>query len=126
MLINGGVWAAAFDANAPVPVDISIVKLESGKGFAFQNSYGAAFYTYDRDRPNTSTCLDKCAEIWVPVYPSARNPADIGTTWKLVNRPDGTQQWAYNGRPLYTFGYAENAPSPTAKDTADHWHKLEP
>jgi predicted lipoprotein with Yx(FWY)xxD motif len=107
-----------------VPVDISIIDLGKDQGFAFQNTYAKPFFTYDLDKPNTSNCNGHCAEIWVPVYPMAQHPTDIGD-FTLVNRTDGTQQWAYKGKPLYTFGFGDHEP-PTEKDTQGKWHELQP
>jgi predicted lipoprotein with Yx(FWY)xxD motif len=122
LMMSSAVMAAgALDV---VPVDISMIQLEGGKGIGFQNTYAQPFYTYDRDQPNRSNCNDKCAETWVPVYPTDRNAKDMGD-WTVVSRFDGSKQWAYKGKPLYTFGYGEHDP-PTAKDTQNQWHVLTP
>ena len=94
------------------------------KGYTFQNTYAKPFFTYDLDKPNTSNCNGHCAEVWVPVYPFSQHPTDIGD-FTLVNRTDGSQQWAYKGKPLYTFGFGDHEP-PTEKDTQGQWHILQP
>ncbi len=124
-LAVAGTALGAIDENAAVPVDVSIISQGTGKGFIFQNVYAQPFYIYDKDQPGKSACVDKCAEVWIPLYPSDRNATDLGDAWKLIVRTDGYKQWAYKGKPLYTFGYGE-LPPPTAKDTAGVWHKLEP
>jgi predicted lipoprotein with Yx(FWY)xxD motif len=122
--VTGVAYAAVQEIPQQVPVDISIIDLGKGQGFAFQNSYAQPFYTYDLDKPNKSNCNGKCAEIWVPVYPTSQKPVDMGD-FTLVKRADGTQQWAYKEKPLYTFGFGDHAP-PTPKDIQGKWHVLEP
>jgi predicted lipoprotein with Yx(FWY)xxD motif len=123
-LAAGASLAASQRMPDQVPVDISIISLGKDQGFAFQNTYAQPFYTYDLDQPGKSSCNDHCAEVWVPVYPTSRTPVDIGD-FTLVNRADGTQQWAYKGKPLYTFGFGEHEP-PTPEDTQGKWHVLKP
>ena len=114
----------AISATDVVPVDISMIQLEGGKGIAFQNTFAQPFYVYDRDAPGRSNCNDKCAETWIPVYTTDREAKDMGI-WTVVSRFDGSKQWAYNGKPLYTFGYGEHPPA-TKKDMGDQWHLVTP
>lgn len=115
--------AQALNADTAVPVDISMVQEDKGR-ISFQNTYAQPFYYWDKDAPNKSNCNDHCAEVWVPVYPTDRNPANLGD-FTLVTRNDGNKQWAYKGKPLYTFGYGEQPP-PTAKETMNQWHIIKP
>lgn len=65
---------------------------------------GMTMYTYDKDQSGVSTCTGTCAEHWPPVKASASDkPAGDFT---VLKRPDGTLQWAYEGKPLY--GYADD------------------
>ena len=41
-----------------------------------------------------------CVDVWPPVF-AAEGAQDIGK-WTVVDREDGTKQWAYEGYPLYT------------------------
>ncbi len=115
--------AYAIDANTAVPVDISMVQEAKG-AISFQNTYAQPFYSWDKDAPMKSNCNGHCAEIWVPVYPNDRNPSNLGD-FTLVTRDDGNKQWAYKGKPLYTFGYGETPP-PTDKETQGQWHIVKP
>ncbi len=62
---------------------------------------GATLYTFDKDLNGQSSCYDDCAEHWPPVI------AMIGAKpyWRasLTTRTDGRRQWAYDGKPLYTY-----------------------
>ncbi|MFT0635908.1 hypothetical protein ACMFY5_28035, partial [Pseudomonas sihuiensis] len=48
-----------------------------------------------------STCPALCAHIGPPLMPEAGAMAD--GEWSLVKRDVGTLQWAYDGKPLFTF-----------------------
>jgi predicted lipoprotein with Yx(FWY)xxD motif len=41
-----------------------------------------------------------CAEVW-PAVLAAKNAAPVGK-WTVVDRRDGSKQWAYDGYPVYT------------------------
>lgn len=114
--------ALALNADTAVPVDVSMIQ-EKG-GIIFQNTYAQPFYVWDKDQPGKSMCDAHCADIWVPVYTTAQNPENIGD-FTVIIRADGSKQWAYMGKPLYTFGYGEH-PAPTAKETMNQWHILKP
>lgn len=69
---------------------------------------GQALYTNDMDTTSKIACSGECAAIWVPVKaPSGGEPTsddssiqgELGT----VDRPDGTAQVTFDGKPLYTF-----------------------
>ena len=41
-----------------------------------------------------------CTDLWPPVY--ASDDAEKIGKWTVINRKDGTRQWAYDEQPLYT------------------------
>ena len=68
----------------------------------FVDSKGMTLYTYDRDTtPDKSVCNDRCAMVWPPFMAGAE--AMTMGSWSVVTRDDGTKQWAYNGKPVYTY-----------------------
>lgn len=70
------------------------------------NGSGNTLYSFDGDRPGSSRCLGACATAWPPLTsdgkPSAGDGIDASKI-SLLKRPDGTDQVAYGGRPLYFF-----------------------
>ena len=60
-------------------------------------------YTFDKDttNPSRSNCDAYCASIWPPYRPAANERATGAFT--IIKRDDGSPQWAYQGKPLYTF-----------------------
>ena len=93
-----------------------------GAGIAYADASGKTLYTFDKDvEPGKSTCVDACAEAWPP----ARVPEGTRAfgDWSIVTRSDRTKQWAYRGKPLYTFAKDTGAGQKNG-DGADKgaWH----
>lgn len=62
---------------------------------------GMTLYTFAKDSDGKSMCNDKCAINWPPLMATAAEKS-MGE-WSVITRDDGTMQWAYDGKPLYTF-----------------------
>ena len=62
---------------------------------------GMALYTFAKDADGKSMCNDKCAANWPPLMAEGSDKA-MGK-WTVIKRDDGAMQWAYDGKPLYTF-----------------------
>jgi len=64
---------------------------------------GLTLYTFDNDVPGSgkSACNAPCSNIFPPylVESGASASADLS----VIERADGTKQWAYKGRPLYVW-----------------------
>ena len=68
---------------------------------------GMTLYTYDADsgsvqrslRVRRSTCAGECVRDWPPF--TAPEDARLLGDYSLVERDDGSKQWAYKGKPLY-------------------------
>lgn len=78
-----------------------------------------ALYTNDTDTTSTIACTGECATIWVPLAaPSSGQPTsdDSSVNGKLgtVDRPDGTTQVTFDGKPLYSF--VQDGPSEATGD----------
>jgi predicted lipoprotein with Yx(FWY)xxD motif len=58
-------------------------------------------YTFDQDPAGRSVCSADCALKWPPYRPNA-GERDI-RDFTIIKRDDGSPQWAYKGKPLYTF-----------------------
>jgi len=107
--------------DAPLPAAISLV-MEGGAHFV--NDDGHALYTFDRDTAGVSNCAGQCATNWPPVA-AAADAHTIGN-WTPVHRADGTLQWAYKGKPIYTFR-GDTAPGQTnGQGMGGVWHVVVP
>ncbi len=75
----------------------------SAQAVALVNVNGLTLYAFDGDaRRDGQLCAASGCEIaWVPLKAPAI--AAGSGAFSLVTRADGAQQWAYRGRPLYTY-----------------------
>jgi predicted lipoprotein with Yx(FWY)xxD motif len=89
------VLAAAFEVS---PADPPIRQREG----ILVDLKGRGLYTYDGDiDPTRSVCVNQCRLLWPPIAASAE--ARPKGQFTVVDRPDGTRQWAYRGKPLYRW-----------------------
>ncbi len=75
-----------------------VVGSDLGNVVAAANN-GMTLYTFRKDAANQSNCYDSCADAWPPFTASASAQADGALG--VIDRNDGTRQWALNGKPLY-------------------------
>ncbi|RXF70882.1 COG4315 family predicted lipoprotein [Hansschlegelia zhihuaiae] len=73
---------------------------ETSKGKTLVDAQGMTLYTFIKDADGKSACNGPCAKNWPPLAASG-GAAEKG--WSVVVRDDGSKQWAYKGKPLYTF-----------------------
>jgi predicted lipoprotein with Yx(FWY)xxD motif len=62
---------------------------------------GKPLYSFAKDMTGMSMCNGPCATAWPPLKADATAKAD--GDWTVVTRDDKSAQWAYKGKPLYTF-----------------------
>lgn len=64
---------------------------------------GMTLYTFDSDPAGggKSVCNGPCATNWPPLKAAAG--ATASGDYSVVKRDDGSQQWAYKGKPLYLW-----------------------
>ncbi|NML47081.1 hypothetical protein HHL11_25270 [Ramlibacter sp. G-1-2-2] len=67
------------------------------------NAQGLTLYTFDRDAMGSgkSACNGDCAVKWPPHL--ARSDDRPQGDYTIVARDDGRRQWAFKGKPLYTW-----------------------
>ncbi|NKB43728.1 MAG: hypothetical protein GKS03_05555 [Alphaproteobacteria bacterium] len=90
-------------AEVPAPkVPAGFVLVEKGHGWAITTSDTMTLYTSKRDiKPGKSSCVEDCVVSWPPYL--AAEDAMTGDGWSVINREEGTRQWAYNDKPLYRY-----------------------
>ncbi|HXX51889.1 MAG TPA: hypothetical protein VEI98_11480 [Xanthobacteraceae bacterium] len=74
---------------------------DSAKGKVLTNSVGMTLYVFDKDSGGKSACNGPCAGNWPPLIAAAG--AMPMADYTIIPRDDGSKQWAYKGRPLYTW-----------------------
>jgi predicted lipoprotein with Yx(FWY)xxD motif len=96
------------------------MEMDSSMGKIYADAKDMTLYTYDKDEKDTSNCYDDCATNWPPFAAAADAKAE--GDWSLVKRKDGSMQWAYEGKPLYTFIQDKKAGDMTGEGKGGVWH----
>ena len=97
---------------------------DTSKGKALVDGQAMTLYIFDRDTTGTSNCNGPCATNWPPLAASA--DAKPSGPWTVVTRGDGGKQWAYQGKPLYTFSKDAKAGDVTGDGVNNVWHIAAP
>ena len=98
-------------ANGTVFVGLGSVRTVDGSGGLADTRIdreGFTLYTFENDRNDAngdgagdSDCNGGCAETWPPLFADAG--ATPGGPFTIIDRDDGSRQWALNGLPLYFY-----------------------
>ena len=81
---------------------------------------GMTVYTFDKDAGGKSMCNGDCAKNWPPMMAPAGAKAE--GKWTVIKRDDGMMQYAYDGKPLYTFMKDEKPGDMKGDGMKDVWH----
>ncbi|QDW40014.1 hypothetical protein FFI89_024475 [Bradyrhizobium sp. KBS0727] len=97
----------------------------TAKGSALTDAKGMSLYTFDKDADGKSACNGPCAANWPALKAEASDAAGDGYT--VIARDDGSKQWAYKGKPLYTFTKDQKAGDITGDGFLNGaWHLAQP
>lgn len=116
-IILGLALAAAFTATAALAQDPAGVKRSDG---VLTDAAGKPLYIFTMDTmKGMSHCTAACATAWPPfVAPANAKPAG---DWTVISREDGTKQWAYHDKPLYTFAKDAAGKPGTGEAVSSNW-----
>ena len=91
-----------------------------GSGGVMVDAKGMTLYTFDKDSGGKSACNGGCATNWPPLMAGA----DAKTTgdWTVITRDDGAKQWAFKGKPVYTFVKDTKPGEMTGENVNNVWH----
>lgn len=86
------------------------------------NTQGMTLYTFDKDVAGSgkSACNGPCIALWPAVAATA--DAKPEGDFSLITRDDGSKQWAYQGKPLYTYASDKKAGDRLGDNFKDIWH----
>lgn len=101
---------------------LTVQKTSLGEVLAAPN--GMTVYTFGGDMSGHSNCTGACAQYWPPVAA----PADAQPAGKLstIERADGSKQWAYDGKPLYTYSQDHKPGDTGGNGFKGLWHVVKP
>jgi len=75
--------------------------------------------------PGKSNCNGQCAANWPPL--KADGIGQASGDWSIITRDDGTKQWAYEGKPLYTWAKDQKPGDTTGNGVNNNaWHVANP
>jgi predicted lipoprotein with Yx(FWY)xxD motif len=97
---------------------------DTSKGKVLVDGKGMTLYVFDRDATGKSNCNGQCFTNWPPLMAAA--DAKPSGDWTIVTRDDGGKQWAYKGKPLYTFHKDAKPGDVTGDGVNDVWHIAAP
>jgi predicted lipoprotein with Yx(FWY)xxD motif len=84
------------------------------------NAAGMTLYVFDRDAGGKSACNGPCATHWRPLMVTGSGGAS--GDWTVIVRDDGGKQWAYKGKPLYTWSKDAKPGDKTGDGVNSVWH----
>lgn len=121
--ILAGLLVAATGALAQAAAPAKVA--DTSKGKSLVDAKGMTLYIFDKDSTGKSACNGQCAQNWPPLMAPA-NAAASGD-WSVVTRDDGGKQWAYKGKPLYTWVKDTKPGDATGEGVANNtWHIAAP
>lgn len=87
-----------------IPVNVAT---SAALGDYLAGEEGMTLYVFAKDGPDSSKCVDACAETWPPYLIASNEPLTPGEgvtgTVGSFARADGSLQVTYNGQPLYYY-----------------------
>jgi predicted lipoprotein with Yx(FWY)xxD motif len=102
-LVLFGLVVAGASPTAPAATGTALTTTTISGTTVLTNAKGLTLYSFAPDTPTASHCYGSCAAYWPPVTGTTTAgqglPGKVGT----IKRTDGTQQFTYNGHPLYTY-----------------------
>lgn len=117
MSFDDAYHVSVFDQSDIVEDDVT---LTAGPAL-LTGSNGMTLYVFEKDGVGTSNCDGDCASNWPPYF-AAEDARSPGNGFSIIDRRDGTRQWAKDGAPLY-FWSGDKAPGDTNGDEIGGvWH----
>ena len=115
--------AAIFALSAGAAFAAMPMTADSSVGKIYTDGSGMTLYTFDKDEAGKSNCYDQCAANWPPYLATADDRPE--GEWTIIDRTDGSKQWAYGGKPVYLFVQDKVAGDMTGEGKGDGtWHVL--
>jgi predicted lipoprotein with Yx(FWY)xxD motif len=118
LLIAGSAYTAD-----KMPAGVQERKADSGT-VVLADAKGMTLYTFDKDMKGMSMCSGKCAMNW-PALAADADAKPMGD-WTIVKRDDGSMQWAFKGKPVYTFAKDANPGETKGDGVGTVWHVVTP
>ena len=106
-----------------IPDGVPVETRDTSLGTILTDTDGMTLYLYTRDDKGVSNCYDRCAQNWPPL--EASSSAEGAGKFSVIERRDGTHQWAYDGDPLYLWVNDKQPGDVTGQGVGDVWFVIE-
>jgi len=104
-----------------LPPGFIVIQVATGRLLATADR--ASVYTWDRDAPNKSNCLNRCTDEWTPVL--APEFAEARGEWGVIERSPGVKQWTFRTQPLYTYALSPEGRNASLQGSdVPGWHNV--
>ena len=124
LLFVGGFLPDSASAAASATPTVKVTQ-DAKLGAILTDGQGMTLYTFKKDKPGESACVDACAKRWPPLtVPEGSQPmAAPGIPGKLgqIERKDDTYQATYNGMPLYRYAGDSKAGDTNGQGLGGNW-----
>jgi predicted lipoprotein with Yx(FWY)xxD motif len=90
-----------------LPPQFKVMPYAYGRLLTLANEH--AVYVYDQDTATRSNCTGACLERFSPILAPERIQSQ--GDWTTIERSPGVKQWAYRGKPLYSYNLEVKFPS---------------
>jgi len=124
LLFAGSVLPGSASAAASATPTVKVAQ-DAKLGSILRDSQGMTLYTFKKDKPGESACVDACAKRWPPLaVPEDMQPvAAPGIPGKLgqIERKDDTYQATYNNMPLYRYAGDSKAGDTNGQGLGGNW-----
>ena len=108
------------EAIAPAPlVPPGFTVTSTAIGRLLTTDKGFTVYTSDKDAAGKSNCTGACEDSWKPVV--AADFAQPQGEWTTIERAPGVKQWAFRGKPVYTYAIDRSIRGLDGEDEPS-WH----
>ncbi|WP_262696454.1 COG4315 family predicted lipoprotein [Kordiimonas aquimaris] len=101
------------------PPLFQVIAMATGRMIVTEDRYSV--YSFEGDEPNKSNCYNSCLNNWTPVLASV-SAVEQGK-WTVIERSPGVRQWAFWGKPLYTYNLDTLGVSRIGSDVPG-WHNV--
>lgn len=112
------VTSVAFAQTAPTKIG------DSAKGKVLTSDSGMTLYVFDKDADGKSACNAACTGVWPPLAAAAS--AAAAGDYTIIARDDGSKQWAFKKRPLYTWKNDQKPGDIGGDGIGGVWHIAQP
>lgn len=118
------VLATAFALLAGTAMAAPVMTVDTDKGEVLAGENGMTLYTFRKDTEGVSNCYDQCATNWPPLM--ADDSAMAEGDFTVIERNDGSKQWAKGGMPLYFWIKDEKKGDTTGDGVGGNWDLARP